>query len=765
MARLVGILPVLAISAALSLDAWAAALERTGRVLRSAAAALVVVVAVALAVQNFGDFFERYTRSTPPPFSGTVGQASFVRETNARAAAAGEPLPRYQELGAHAIYWGHSVNRFLNPTALGRDMANPAHELPFGVSADAPTIFMVWEHNAHYLPIVEELFPGGRKERVFYGTPGRRSFLFTTYRVAAGEVARRHAALATYEPASGPALSRLEAGFATGELSRLRLAYPAHVRLSGELFAPAFARYRLEVAGAKGTSLAVDGVPAFAADASAGELVLARGLHRVEVRAPLEGAAARVRLRWCIPGGTPRPVRRPFVWDGGGGALLGFVRALPKGEPATRFFGSAGFESLPLVAARVDSFLGFKDISNALAGGEEAVVAVWKGRLRAGAAGETLFELHANRGARLVVDGRVAVDLPEGGPTESTGKRALSLGTGAHEIEVWDTWRRGGGVLELFVTPPSGPRHLMAFDDLEPVVGAWRPGEITERGGPAPVLEDTRAAKARAVVDLKGSVTAPRAIAVTPEGELLVADTGGHRVVRLDSRGKVLGAFGRAGRGPGEFERLEDVAVGPHGRIYTLDSGFARVQVFSRDGALLRTLGADANLCTPAGFGVGADGAVYVADTCGGRIVKLDGKGRRNEEIRPAPPEKLEQPVDVAIGADGLLYVADLTPRVIALDPATGAVKRSWSVPVGTLEGAANLALDGPRLYMSDANRSVVRVIDVSGDDVESREGDPSAPFNAPVGLACSPGRGLFVIDGNGTRLQVFDERQAETSR
>src|SRR5204863_9129463 len=100
----------------------------------------------------------------------------------------------------------------------------------------------------------------------------------------------------------------------------------------------------------------------------------------------------------------------------------------------------------------------------------------------------------------------------------------------------------------------------------------------------------------------------------------------------------------------GRFERLEDIALDSAGRIYTLDSGFPGIQVFLRDGRWLRTLGQNMGLCTPAGFGLGPDTSVYIADTCGDRIVKFESEGRRVVEIRPAPPEKFDQPVDVAVG-------------------------------------------------------------------------------------------------------------------
>jgi streptogramin lyase len=283
----------------------------------------------------------------------------------------------------------------------------------------------------------------------------------------------------------------------------------------------------------------------------------------------------------------------------------------------------------------------------------------------------------------------------------------------------------------------------------------WPLGELPAPSRLAADLLDVHASRERQV-DLGKFVREPRSLAVAANGEILVADTGGHRVVRLDSNGRFLDTFGRPGRGAGEFEQLEDIALDRAGRIYTLDSRLARVQVFMHDGTWLRTIGENSELCTPAGFALGPNGEIYVADTCRDQIVRFEGGGKRIQVIRPKPPQKLDQPVDVAVGSDGLLYIADLTPRIIALNPVNGEIRHTWPVSVGTLSGGSNVALCGTRLFVSDPNLNVVHAIDVSSTALGSLKGDASAPFAAPLGVACSSENQLFVIDQNGKQLQVF---------
>ncbi|MCK4601987.1 MAG: NHL repeat-containing protein, partial [Phycisphaerae bacterium] len=75
-----------------------------------------------------------------------------------------------------------------------------------------------------------------------------------------------------------------------------------------------------------------------------------------------------------------------------------------------------------------------------------------------------------------------------------------------------------------------------------------------------------------------------------PDQRLYVADTRNHRIsiwkytTGSDAVGNPAN-FGQYGDGNGQFNRPEDVAVGPNGYIYIADTGNHRIQVFDKDGA------------------------------------------------------------------------------------------------------------------------------------------------------------------------------------
>jgi hypothetical protein len=73
----------------------------------------------------------------------------------------------------------------------------------------------------------------------------------------------------------------------------------------------------------------------------------------------------------------------------------------------------------------------------------------------------------------------------------------------------------------------------------------------------------------------------PQDVAFLPDGRILVADgLDNHRVMIFDRDGKYLSEFGGYGKGPGQFQGVHAVAVGPRGLIFALDRTGGRINVF-----------------------------------------------------------------------------------------------------------------------------------------------------------------------------------------
>ncbi len=120
-----------------------------------------------------------------------------------------------------------------------------------------------------------------------------------------------------------------------------------------------------------------------------------------------------------------------------------------------------------------------------------------------------------------------------------------------------------------------------------------------------------------------------RGLAVDPQGDVYVADPVTSRISVFTRDGAPLRSWGEHGSGPGKFDDLSRVAVGPDGDIYATDA--SSVQRFSRDGVLKARWGTwgkgPGQFRYAAGIAVAADGTVYVVDRWNRRVQAFTADG------------------------------------------------------------------------------------------------------------------------------------------
>ena len=475
LARLVGILPLLAVFSAIVLDKLALELERLwrrtargagraehARLVLNFAAALVLAL---LARRNLADYFGRYLGERP--FPGGVGFATFVRDCDTRAARERRPAPKYYALGAHQVYWSFSVNRFLNPQSVGVDVENVSDALPLLDNQGRDAVFLVWDDNRQYLPILRLCYPDGREAGYRYGRPGEQVVLFRYYTVRRESIDAERSVSARYDPIRGAKIERAEIGAGSITLPPEDLAYPARARWSGQLVAPAFGEYRFRLEGEASASLSLDGTTFVESDGSSAEtaVVLSRGIHSFVLDGILSRRDARVVLTWSAGGSRFAPVSRRFFWAGPGRSLLGAVR-WTEGEKER-------------IEYRTDGFLGFRDTQTALGIGRP-VAAAWQGSLRVPAAGTYYFDTFSNGPSSIFLDDRLVLDNRLGDGVPRSLGAAVELTAGEHAVDIHYRWNRGFGHLEVYWTSPGAGRSLLGPPALSTKGGAWRHGEVPE---------------------------------------------------------------------------------------------------------------------------------------------------------------------------------------------------------------------------------------------------------------------------------------------
>ena len=156
-------------------------------------------------------------------------------------------------------------------------------------------------------------------------------------------------------------------------------------------------------------------------------------------------------------------------------------------------------------------------------------------------------------------------------------------------------------------------------------------------------------------------------------GYVYVADTGNHRIRKINSAGVVTTFAGSTegfadGTGnTAQFKYPSGVAVDSRGNVYVADSANNRIRKITPTGVVSTFAGTGtagfaegaantAQFNHPAGVAVDSSGYVYVADYANNRIRKITPAGVVSTLVSTA---QLNYPTGVAVDSSGNVYVAD----------------------------------------------------------------------------------------------------------
>lgn len=191
---------------------------------------------------------------------------------------------------------------------------------------------------------------------------------------------------------------------------------------------------------------------------------------------------------------------------------------------------------------------------------------------------------------------------------------------------------------------------------------------------PDPYLEKyTPNLQAKAVVNgSNGDWANPKNMALGPDGSLYVLDTNNHRVQKFDAARNFVKEWGSKGAEPGQFEEPWGIAVAADGSVYIADTWNHRIQRFDPDGNVIAQWGTFGDVGTdsqnnllqlygPRAVALDRDGNVWVMDTGNERVIEYSPEGQPlsvHGGVGGEPGQFIE-PVGLAIDRLGRFYVAD----------------------------------------------------------------------------------------------------------
>ena len=252
-----------------------------------------------------------------------------------------------------------------------------------------------------------------------------------------------------------------------------------------------------------------------------------------------------------------------------------------------------------------------------------------------------------------------------------------------------------------------------------------------------------------------GVVNSPEGVALRPDGTVVFADNGSNRVMSISPSGVVsvlagTGAEGFGGDGGAAANAVLDgpvgVAIMPDGSVVFADNGNHRIRRIDPSGVIATVAGSGAAglggdgaaltspLNKPQGVVIERDGSIVIADTFNhrvrrlgtdGTILTIAGNGTKGSDGDggPATSAQLSLPVGVAVLPDGSIAVADYGNGKIRVVHPDGTIS--------TLAGA------GAQGYSGDGGPATLALL------------------NKPQGVAVTAGGAVVVTDTENWRLRL----------
>ena len=163
----------------------------------------------------------------------------------------------------------------------------------------------------------------------------------------------------------------------------------------------------------------------------------------------------------------------------------------------------------------------------------------------------------------------------------------------------------------------------------------------------------------------------PDGVTVDSSDNILVADSGNHRIQKFTAEGEFVAMVGTKGDGPLQFDLPTNIRIHPQtGNMYVCDQYNHRIQIMKEDFSYVGSFGKegyeDGDFLYPTDLAFDSVGNVFVSDTRNNRIQIFDPDGHflrmfadeKGKEINFPSPSYL------CITWDDTIYVADSSSKL-----------------------------------------------------------------------------------------------------
>ena len=287
---------------------------------------------------------------------------------------------------------------------------------------------------------------------------------------------------------------------------------------------------------------------------------------------------------------------------------------------------------------------------------------------------------------------------------------------------------------------------------------------------------------------VEAQLNRPVTVALDSAGNILIGESGGHRVRKVSLEGTITTVAGtglRGGTGDGgaataaRFSYISDLETDAMGNIYVSDINEGRIRRISPSGMITAIAGAggrgrsgdggpaiNAQLETPGGIAIDPAGNLFLSEYWSGWLRKINAAGiiktiagtgeqLSSGNMGPAIDAALDRPGYIALDSDGNLYVSEFFGnRVRILRPT--AKLSSFSVPLGTSGDSVLLTV------ANDGSLSFERVPLVRGMEAVAANGNRyeigQAASGAVIATYVPDRQAVELQDGNAVTMMTSED-------